>query len=91
MRPASRCMAAPSATFADRDLSLAGRVHAHARRFRDAVVRFADPAARLPNLAIHMNREVNESGLKFNKQNCELPLLWALQEGASRPMPASAS
>jgi aspartyl aminopeptidase len=29
---------------------------------------------RLPNLAIHMNREVNEAGLKFNKQT-ELPLL----------------
>jgi aspartyl aminopeptidase len=29
---------------------------------------------RLPNLAIHMNREVNEQGLKLNKQT-ELPLI----------------
>jgi aspartyl aminopeptidase len=38
------------------------------------LLRFAQPLARLPNLAIHMNREVNEQGLKFDKQT-ELPLL----------------
>ncbi|MGE5946762.1 MAG: M18 family aminopeptidase, partial [Betaproteobacteria bacterium] len=47
------------ATFADRDLSLAGRV---AVRTGDGVVlrlvRFSEPLLRLPNLAIHMNREV---------------------------------
>lgn len=63
------------ATFADRDLSLAGRVNvrngaSHVSR----LVRFDTPLLRLPNLAIHMNREVNEGGLKFNKQT-ELPLL----------------
>lgn len=66
------------ATFADRDLSLAGRV---AVRDGDGVamrlVHFAEPLLRLPNLAIHMNREVNENGLKFNKQT-ELPLLLGL-------------
>ncbi|HRH15116.1 MAG TPA: M18 family aminopeptidase [Azonexus sp.] len=66
------------ATFADRDLSLAGRV---AVRDGDGIamrlVHFAEPLLRLPNLAIHMNREVNESGLKFNKQT-ELPLLLGL-------------
>ena len=62
------------ATFADRDLGLAGRV-----AVRDGagaslrLVSFGEPLLRLPNLAIHMNREVNESGLKFNKQT-ELPL-----------------
>ena len=64
------------ATFADRDLSLAGRVmvrgDAEAR-----LVRFEQPLLRLPNLAIHMNREVNEQGLKFNRQT-ELPLLLGL-------------
>jgi aspartyl aminopeptidase len=37
---------------------------------------------RLPNLAIHMNREVNEQGLKLNKQT-ELPLLLGLADGRS--------
>src|SRR5574343_173494 len=63
------------ATFADRDLSLAGRVMVRtANGPASRLVRFAAPLLRLPNLAIHMNREVNESGLKFNKQT-ELPLL----------------
>ncbi len=63
------------ATFADRDLGLAGRVgvrqgNGHAVR----LLRFDGPVARLPNLAIHMNREVNEKGLRLDKQT-ELPLL----------------
>lgn len=63
------------ATFADRDLSLAGRVNVRtADGFATRLLRFDQPLLRLPNLAIHMNREVNESGLKFNKQS-ELPLL----------------
>lgn len=63
------------ATFADRDLSLAGRVNIRTPGgFASRLVRFAEPLLRLPNLAIHMNREVNENGLKFNKQT-ELPLL----------------
>ncbi len=64
------------ATFADRDLSLAGRV---ALRAADGpqmrLLRFERPLLRLPSLAIHMNREVNEQGLKFNRQS-ELPLLF---------------
>ncbi|HLO63792.1 MAG TPA: M18 family aminopeptidase [Azonexus sp.] len=68
------------ATFADRDLSLAGRVNVRvASGFETRLVRFADPLLRLPNLAIHMNREVNENGLKFNKQS-ELPLLLGVAE-----------
>lgn len=63
------------ATFADRDLALAGRVNVRtADGFASHLVRFDEPLLRLPNLAIHMNREVNENGLKFNKQT-ELPLL----------------
>ena len=63
------------ATFADRDLSLAGRVNVRTTDgFASHLVRFDTPLLRLPNLAIHMNREVNEAGLKFNKQT-ELPLL----------------
>ncbi|HEX8978695.1 MAG TPA: M18 family aminopeptidase [Parasulfuritortus sp.] len=66
------------ATFADRDLSLAGRVIVRtAEGSASRLVRFEQPLLRLPNLAIHMNREVNEQGLKLNRQN-ELPLLLGL-------------
>ena len=66
------------ATFADRDLGLAGRVFLRGRSGPEArLLRVARPLLRLPNLAIHMNREVNESGLKFDKQT-ELPLLLGL-------------
>lgn len=60
------------ATFTDRDLSLAGRVVL--RDGRCQRVCFKQPLLRLPNLAIHLNRGVNEDGLKLNKQT-ELPLL----------------
>jgi aspartyl aminopeptidase len=63
------------ATFADRDLSLAGRVMLRGAAGPQArLLRFERPLLRLPNLAIHMNREVNDAGLKFDKQT-ELPLL----------------
>jgi aspartyl aminopeptidase len=64
------------ATFTDRDLSLAGRVNVRSGQgFETHLVRFDQPLVRLPNLAIHMNREVNEQGLKLHKQN-ELPLIF---------------
>lgn len=64
------------ATFTDRDLSLAGRVmvregNAHVARN----VQFTSAMVRLPNLAIHMNREVNDKGLVLNKQT-GLPLIF---------------
>ncbi len=68
------------ATFADRDLSLAGRVNVRTPGgFATRLLRFDEPLLRLPNLAIHMNREVNENGLKFNKQS-ELPLLLGVSD-----------
>jgi len=66
------------ATFTDRDLSLAGRVNVRtANGFDTRLIKFDQPLLRLPNLAIHMNRDVNEQGLKLNKQT-ELPLLFSL-------------
>jgi aspartyl aminopeptidase len=66
------------ATFTDRDLSLAGRVVVRTGAGQETrLLRFERPLARLPNLAIHMNREVNEQGLKLNKQT-ELPLILGL-------------
>jgi aspartyl aminopeptidase len=68
------------ATFADRDLSLAGRVHVRCEAGSAArLARLDEPLVRLPNLAIHMNREVNESGLKFNRQT-ELPLIFGIAQ-----------
>jgi aspartyl aminopeptidase len=73
------------ATFTDRDLSLAGRVCIRAESGLDArLIRFEQPLLRLPNLAIHMNRGVNEDGLKLNKQS-ELPLLLAGLDAAVEP------
>ncbi|MDD5412324.1 MAG: M18 family aminopeptidase [Methylobacter sp.] len=64
------------ATFADRDLSLAGRISYKNVQggIASLLVKFDQPLMRLPNLAIHMNRTVNEEGLKLQKQN-ELPLI----------------
>ena len=69
------------ATFTDRDLSLAGRISYKndQNKLVSRLVKFDRPLLRLPNLAIHMNRAVNEEGLKLHKQN-ELPLIlsaWA--------------
>lgn len=65
------------ATFTDRDLSLAGRVTYQTKEgVQSKLINFENPLIRLPNLAIHMNRNVNEEGLKLNKQ-LELPLLFS--------------
>jgi aspartyl aminopeptidase len=76
------------ATFTDRDLSLAGRISYvdDRERLMHKLVRFDRPLLRLPNLAIHMNRNVNEDGLKLHKQN-ELPLLLAQLTGEQLPQP----
>lgn len=64
------------ATFTDRDLSLAGRVVLRTPEgLQTRLVKLEQPMARLPNLAIHMNREVNEKGLVLNKQT-GLPLIF---------------
>ncbi|NOR68745.1 MAG: M18 family aminopeptidase, partial [Methylomarinum sp.] len=64
------------ATFTDRDLSLAGRISYKTPEgsIASRLVHFQEPLLRLPNLAIHMNRMVNDEGLKLHKQN-ELPLI----------------
>ncbi|WP_347257695.1 M18 family aminopeptidase [Methylocaldum sp.] len=65
------------ATFSDRDLSLAGRICVRSdSMLQSRLIHFEQPLVRLANLAIHMNRSVNEDGLKLNKQN-ELPLLFS--------------
>jgi aspartyl aminopeptidase len=64
------------ATFTDRDLSLAGRVVVkNGDTLEHHFVRFTESLVRLPNLAIHMNREVNNKGLLLDKQT-QLPLIF---------------
>ena len=76
------------ATFTDRDLSLAGRVSYVDEKGNLAykLVCFDRSLLRLPNLAIHMNRSVNEDGLKLHKQN-GLPLLFAQLTDEQLPKP----
>ncbi len=64
------------ATFTDRDLSLAGRISFKTGDglISSQLIHFEQALIRLPNLAIHMNRHVNEEGLKLHKQN-ELALI----------------
>jgi aspartyl aminopeptidase len=74
------------ATFTDRDLSLAGRIayKNDQDQITGMLVKFDQPLLRLPNLAIHMNRTVNEEGLKLQKQS-ELPLI--LSASAEEQLP----
>ncbi|MDO9107323.1 MAG: M18 family aminopeptidase [Methylovulum sp.] len=76
------------ATFADRDLSLAGRI-SHKNELgqvESRLIQFDQALLRLPNLAIHMNRSVNDDGLKLHKQN-ELPLILARCTEDQLPQP----
>jgi aspartyl aminopeptidase len=59
-------------TWLDRDLSIAGRVSLRGGSTR--LVRFEQALCRIPNLAIHLNRDVN-SGLTLNPQNHMSPVL----------------
>lgn len=71
-------------TWLDRDLSVAGRLSVRsAAGVQNILVDLGAPALRVPNLAIHLFREVNTEGLKLNAQN-HLPPIWGL-EGSSVP------
>lgn len=63
-------------TWLDRDLSLAGRVAIRREgRIETLLLDFARPLLRVPNLAIHLNREVSLEGLKLNPQNHLVPVI----------------
>jgi aspartyl aminopeptidase len=63
-------------TWLDRDLSLAGRVLVQTDAGLLArLVRFDRPMARVPSLAIHLNRGVNQDGLILNAQQHLPPLV----------------
>ncbi|MFM2418923.1 MAG: putative aminopeptidase 2 [Pseudomonadota bacterium] len=63
-------------TWLDRDLSIAGRVVVRdgAGRVAGKLVRLDDIALRIPNLAIHLNRGVND-GFALNAQQHLVPVL----------------
>ena len=65
------------ATWTDRDLSLAGRVVLKSKKGQPVsrLLKIDRPLLRIPQLAIHLNREVNEKGLKLNKQTHLPPIL----------------
>lgn len=70
-------------TWLDRDLSLAGRVTLKSGDGTDTrLVDFARPLLRVPNLAIHLYREINSEGLKLNAQRHLAPLLGLGDDGA---------
>ena len=60
-------------TWLDRDLSLAGRVSL--RGGKHHLVTLEGPHCRIPNLAIHLNRDVNKAGLKLNPQRHLIPVV----------------
>jgi aspartyl aminopeptidase len=70
-------------TWFDRELSIAGRVsfvsenEVKAPRIVSVLMDFKDPVAVIPNLAIHLDRDVN-NGKNINKQN-DLPPLVMLE------------
>ena len=81
-------------TWLDRPLGIAGRVLVRTKteageRYETRLLDFDRDLVLIPNLAIHMNRKVNE-GFAFNKQIDMLPLLGSglLEKGAFRRLVA---
>lgn len=63
-------------TWLDRDLALAGRVVLkRSQGFVSRSVFWREAVARVPNLAIHLNRGVNSDGLVLNTQKHLVPVL----------------
>ncbi len=69
----------------DRDLGLAGRVMLRSghggRGLETRLVRLDHPRLRVPQLAIHLDREVNDKGLVLNKQDHLAPVLGLASRG----------
>ena len=68
----------------DRDLGLSGRVFLRGPRGPvERLFLVARPILRVPQLAIHLHREVTSEGLKLNKQTHMAPI-WSLDDGNER-------
>jgi len=62
-------------TWLDRDLTLAGRVTVKGGDGIETVlIDFGRPMLRIPNLAIHLSREIKEKGLELNPQKHLVPV-----------------
>ena len=80
-------------TWLDRDLVLAGRVVVEREgALVERLVRLDDPVIRIPQLAIHLDRDIREKGLLLNAQDHLSPVLGPgqQQEGAFRSLLADA-
>ena len=63
-------------TWLDRDLSIAGRVSlTRGKTVESRLVKLPRAVARVPNLAIHLNRSVNTEGLVLNAQKHMAPVI----------------
>ncbi|MFZ9889453.1 MAG: M18 family aminopeptidase, partial [Myxococcota bacterium] len=71
------------ATWLDRDLGISGRVIVRGVNGEpeSRLLCIDRPLARIPNLAIHLNRGVNDDGLKVNAQRHLPPVLGLLADG----------
>ena len=76
----------------DRDLLLAGRVvyRDGEGRLRRGLVRLAQPIVRVPQLAIHLDRDVNEKGLLLNRQEHLAPIVGLTGPGSHPGQPRAA-
>jgi aspartyl aminopeptidase len=78
----------------DRDLGIAGRVLVREDRgaITERLVMIARPILRVPQLAIHLDREVNEKGLVLNRQDHLAPVLGlAIHEASITKLVAEAA
>jgi len=69
-------------TWFDRPLSIAGRISYPGDDMlhpKHALIDFKEPIAIIPNLAIHMNRDIN-TGINFNKQKDTLPVIKIIED-----------
>ncbi len=64
------------ATWTDRDLGLSGRVLVNqGGALESRLLQINEPLGRVPQLAIHLNRDVNSAGLKLNAQKHMAPVV----------------
>lgn len=69
-------------TWFDRPLAIAGRVVLKSENVlcpREEIININRPVCIIPNIAIHMNRSIND-GYKFNKQKDTLPLVGLIND-----------